>query len=361
MNKAQDKTILILNGDMNRGGGTEKMTQVLSNILCEKYCVHVVSMQSCTIPYYKPCEQVAFHSLAVPPGKYRMLKSFCLLYKLVKILKVDVIINVDVFLSIYSIPLKFFSNDVRVISWEQFSIENDMGLSWANTLRSFALKYSDYYVCLTEGDLQAFKSRFRFKTPIMFIHNPNTEDSHNVKYCCSSKKIVTVGNFYYSKGLDLAIEVAQKVLTMNPGWVWYIYGDGPEMNKIRKQVEDANLSNSVILAGRISDKSKMYCDSAIYVLTSRTEGFGLVLLEAQGYHLPIVAFDVPYGPRSIISSGKNGYLIKPFNTNDMADAILRLINSNELRQSFSDHAQDDFEKFSLSIFSDKWISIINSF
>lgn len=360
MSNKKCKTILILNGNMNRGGGTEKMTQILADSLCEDYEVHILSMQPCEKSYYKVNDNVTLHSLEHACGIYGMLRSFIQLYSLVKKIKADTLISVDVFLSIYSIPIKLLLHKVKVISWEQFSIENDMGLSWCRYLRSFALKHSNYYVCLTSGDKEAFKKQYRFKTPIDYINNPYETQKRKVIYDAGAKKIVTAGNFFEAKGIDLAVAVADIVLQKHPEWRWYIYGDGPEMYNILKMINANKLDDKVILPGRVTNIDEIYSDSSIYVMTSRTEGFGLVLLEAQSFKLPTVAFDVPYGPRSIITHEKNGYLISPFNIEEMAAAINNLIENQSLRQSFSDHSQDDFDKFSIDVFKSRWLSIISS-
>ena len=85
-------------------------------------------------------------------------------------------------------------------------------------------------------------------------------------------------------------------------------------------------------------------------MTSRNEGFGLVLLEAKKNHLPTIAFDVPYGPATIIENGISGYLVKPFDIHDMADKIDYLISNDLLRLKFAEQADKNLSTFNIDSF-----------
>lgn len=98
----------------------------------------------------------------------------------------------------------------------------------------------------------------------------------------------------------------------------------------------------------------------MYVMTSRNEGFGLVLLEAKNNNLPTISFDVPYGPRTIIEDNISGFLIRPFDINDMASKINLLIEDESLRFSFAKNAKNNMNKFSVDNYSKNWYSIIQS-
>lgn len=153
--------ILILDGDMSRGGGTERMTRILSSLLSDKsyYSIFVVSLNPCVKSYYELDEKIRFISLH--KGSVPILSSIWQLYRLTKEFRIDIIINVDSFLSIYTIPLKLICWKLKIVSWEMFNIENNLGIKWSNQLRQFALRWSDYYICLTQKDLFAFKKNSR--------------------------------------------------------------------------------------------------------------------------------------------------------------------------------------------------------
>lgn len=356
------KSIIILNGDMARGGGTERMTQILSETLAKipNYCVHIISITYCSESYYPLSNSVHLHSLHNTLGKIGMIKKFCELKRLLKELHADIVINVDVFLGIYSIPFKLFCKKIKIISWEMFNLKNNMGLSWCKHLRRFVLTFSDYYICLTNADTEAFKSFYKIKIPITYIYNPIEPKEIYNGYNINSKLIITVGNFFYTKGYDLAIDVADLVLPKHKDWKWIFYGDGVEMERLQKRVVRSEISNQIIFAGRTNNIIEKYKECAMYVMTSRLEGFGLVLLEAKCCNLPTIAYDVPCGPAEIIDHNVSGTLVPAFDTKAMADAIDELIINDNKRMEYSIKAQNNMSEFSIDKFSNKWQQIIES-
>ena len=93
-------------------------------------------------------------------------------------------------------------------------------------------------------------------------------------------------------------------------------------------------------------------------MTSRTEGFGLVLVEAKRCHLPTIAFDVDFGPREIIEDGVSGYLVEAFDIDQMAEKINELIDNQEKRCLFADHAGDNLDQFQNDCFIQQWEKVL---
>ena len=96
-------------------------------------------------------------------------------------------------------------------------------------------------------------------------------------------------------------------------------------------------------------------------MSSREEGFGMVLLEAGNYGLPLVAYDVEFGPRTIIQEGKTGYVIPDGDSEAFSKALEKLMNDSQLREKMSMEIRKDIpERFSEKVIIDKWIKIINT-
>lgn len=346
--------VCIFNGDMSRGGGTERITQILANSLVEKQGFEVFVL-NCNnnkgISYYPLSEKVKMHTL-VSGG---VIKKILNLRKFLKQNKIDVIINVDIMLGIFSLPATIFTK-TKVIAWEMFNIRNDIGSKNTKKIRKLSLKRCAYYVNQTQGDMQAFQNEMKVKCPITYIYNP-CENNDYVGYDTESKTIITAGHFFHSKGYDLAVEVAKFVFKKHPDWTWRFIGDGSHLESIKEKVKSYGLSDNVILAGRSNNISEEYKKASIYVMTSRTEGFGLVLTEAKSYNLPTIAFDVDFGPREIIDE-KSGYLVTPFETEIMAEKICYLIENQEKRLEFSKFAKANLTKFSKENFVEKWIEVL---
>lgn len=351
------KRICFFCGDVTRGGGTEKVTQILANALSllDKYEVVILSLSDSNKPlFFEFHPQIKTFALKHKWNRFLIIESIIQLNKFVLKHHIDILINVDVVLGLYSIPVKLLHYRLKLISWEQFSITNDLGIRWINKIRQIALLFSNYYICLTYGDLNDFKRNFIVWANLRCIYNP-LEYQQISNSAGQNKQIVTAGNFYHAKGFDLAIDVAEIVLLENPDWKWIFYGDGVEEAKLKEKVKNKHLENRIIFAGRVKDITKKFAEASLYVMTSRTEGFGLVLLEAKLCSLPIVAFDVPYGPSEIVENDNNGYLIEPFNIEKMASTINRIIRDDNLRIRLSENACSNIDKFLLNNIVDEWV------
>ena len=117
-----------------------------------------------------------------------------------------------------------------------------------------------------------------------------------------------------------------------------IYGAG-DSTPYQQLVDKAELTASVHLCGPSSDIFNHYASSDIMVLSSRFEGFGLVIVEAMGTGLPVVAFDCECGPREIITDMEDGILVRPEDTEKLAEQLLLLINDGELRRKMGEKAR----------------------
>ncbi len=339
------------------------MTQLLANELAEddEYRVFVLSksMKS-QAPFFALSDRVSLHVLDTDAykGLSSLIKDIFLLRKFVRKNKIDVLINVDVSLGSFSLPLKLLCPTRKQIFWEHFSFHYDIGSNKTAKLRRLALKLGDAYVALTPEDAEQFRSLTGRRSRVVSIPNICALDESEEPYDISSKKIVSLGNFLPTKGFDLAVSVAHSVLQKHPDWTWELYGDGAEWDRLHALVESYGLEERFLFKGRTHDLQQAYGDAAIFVLPSRSEGFGLVLIEAQAFHLPAVAFDVPYGPRNIIQDQKNGYLIPPMELDGMAEKICCLIEHPDVRQSFSAQAATCLPQYSAHRIASVWKELL---
>lgn len=351
-------SICIFNGDMSRGGGTERITQILANALAEEAQFHVIVLNlnnDAGTSFYPLIDAVEFLTLRQQGIRKKVME----LRRLLCEKQVDVLIDVDIMLAIYALPATFLHPKTKLISWEMFNLRNDIGSRHTAMMRKLCLRRSAYYVNQTKGDMEAFQKEMPVKCPITHIYNPCEIDTTYTDYDEASKTIVTAGHFFYTKGYDLAVEVAKIVFARHPDWRWEFYGDGKEMKKIAAQVQAAGLERQVIFCGRSNNITAVYKKAAMYVMTSRTEGFGLVLTEAKACNLPTLAYDIDFGPREIIEDGVSGYLVPAFDAQKMADRICTLIENPALRKQFSMHSKDNCEKFTQSAFVERWLGVLS--
>ncbi len=108
------------------------------------------------------------------------------------------------------------------------------------------------------------------------------------------------------------------------------------------------------LHSSVVEVEEEYLKSSILVQPSRTEGFGLVLVEAMACGLPVVSFDCENGPRSIISDGDNGFLVSPFDIELFANRIIQLIASHDLRKSMGEKGRKKSQQYRIESVGEQW-------
>lgn len=135
---------------------------------------------------------------------------------------------------------------------------------------------------------------------------------------------ICVGSLSHHKGYDLLIDALAQVRDHN--WHVDVYGGG-EKEPLIEQAKERNISFNQLCFKRESHNIEHeYLTADFLILSSRIEGFGMVLIEAISYGLPCIAFDCPNGPRYIIVDGENGFWVQSENLNDLADKIKKVLS-----------------------------------
>jgi glycosyltransferase involved in cell wall biosynthesis len=114
------------------------------------------------------------------------------------------------------------------------------------------------------------------------------------------------------------------------------------------------------LNGRTSDVQAEYLNSSISVCSSRFEGFGMVIIEAMACGLPVVSFDCPWGPRSIITKDEDGLLVEDGNVEKLAEALIFMIQYPDQRKAMADKAIENVQRFRIDRIADKWKSLFDA-
>ncbi len=145
--------------------------------------------------------------------------------------------------------------------------------------------------------------------------------------------VLFVGSLIPRKGLPFLVEAAKKIVKQNADTKILIVGDGSLKPQLTVSIESANLSKNFQFLGNLKDEalSAAYDCADVFVLPSIQEGQGIVLLEAQASGKPIVGFDVG-GVNEAVRSGETGLLVKRGSSDELADALLRLLSDKHLRE-----------------------------
>lgn len=354
--------ICFFSGDITRGGGTERVSTMIANALAKegKYKILFLSLvEQQEEPFFELNKDIRRYALGnkwMNPG-LGYLKMIPRLRRFLKEHKIDIIIDIDIVLDVLSIPAIKGLN-VKVISWEHFHYEYEMQSLYRRYILKYSLKRSDYMVTLTERDKKTYMEKTGRTERISAIYNPVQEIS---SYDIVQKEqwIITVGQLLWVKGIDYLAEVAGYVLKLYPNWKWLVVGAGEGEPFLREYIKDRKLENQLILTGRTDDVNSYLRKAQIFVMTSRSEGLPMCLLEAKAFSIPSISFDILTGPSEIIEDGVNGYLIPPFDSEDMAEKLIRLMQDEDLRINFAKHVWDNIEKFQMKNVLDNWNFVLN--
>ena len=147
--------------------------------------------------------------------------------------------------------------------------------------------------------------------------------------------LLTVGRLVAAeryKGFDAVIEVLPRLLEKNPDLAYLIVGDGTDRQRLQERVRSEGLDDCVRFAGYISEREKAghYRLADVYVMPSKGEGFGIVLLEALASGIPVVASKVD-GSREAVLDGQMGILVNPDVPEEIVRAVEQALNISERR------------------------------
>ena len=168
------------------------------------------------------------------------------------------------------------------------------------------------------------------------------------------KRVIAVGRYSYEKGYDLLLKIWSIVENKFHDWELDIYAMGDSSPYV-KLIDELTIDKKRCrLNSSLVDVEAEYLKSSILVQPSRTEGFGLVIVEAMACGLPVVSFDCENGPRSIITDGEDGFLVPPFDIEMFANSLMRLMKDDKLRTSMGVKGKQKSLQYSIDVVGQQW-------
>lgn len=361
------KLAYIIEGLYN-SGGMERVLSVCANALCKDYDVTVITLQQKgRNNYFYLEEAIRCQDLGIVDiADGKEIKQ-----RLTQYLNEQ---HFDIVITLGGIDFYYLhgiKDGSRKIFWYHFAIDIAK-TTWIGPNPSLAKiikaelqtwrriyharKY-DQIVVISKTDLTAWKNYTHKAT---HIYNPITINATRMSDR-TEKSIISVGRLDFQKGYDYLIPAWNLVSKKHSDWHLNIYGDGPLRESIQARIDELKLGASITLCGRTPNIGDKYASHSIYVMSSRAEGFPLVLLEAAFCGLPLIAYDCPSGPSEIIEDGKNGFLVeKVGDVQTMADRICLLIENESLRREMGENAKSMVNDFSVDKIRQQWLWLLNS-
>ena len=391
-NKQKMKKLCFLVDSIFTIGGVQRVTAVIAEALAQDYDVTIITFdrpEEKNLSMYQLADYpIKYQFVSYPdisPTKNKLCKAYSYLYRkvlpkcgltsdlyahssfpqerrnaLINVLKggdYDVVIAVHAFLAMRLATIKKELGHTKTIGWIHNSF--DALLREGSPYLGTELKYHygrqlqklDEVVVLYQQDAEMYQKAFGFK-PIA-IYNSLTlkpgprSDGHQ-------KKFLAVGRFSpRHKGFDLLIQAFALFAERNQEWQLDIVGDGPEKDLLAQMIAKNGLESRIQLHPFTNEIQRYYSSASIYVLSSRWEGFGLVMVEAMAHGLPVVSSDLP-SSKDIL--GDFGLFFK---NGDIQELAQRLEDATHLDwQKKSDEAIKIARRFDVKEITGQWKRLI---
>jgi len=372
------KIVYHIPGTYNSGG----MERVLSNkanyltTVCNYEIIIVTTDQRGRRPFFPLDERIkqydlginyeenngrsVWHKLAHYP--FKQWHHRCALTKILKA------VNADITVSMFGNEVSFITKikdgsrkvlEIHFCKFKKLQYERRglwrMADVWRTRREETWIPRFDRFVVLTEED-KGYWGNF---SNIEVI--PNACSFETDEYSAlTAKNVLAVGRYCPQKGFDMLIDIWHIVHQVMPGWHLNIVGDGEQRERLERKITHYGLQESITLAKPTGDIKSYYLNSSVVALTSRYEGLPMVLLEAQAFGLPVVAYECKCGPRDLIRSGINGFLVQVRSRQRASFRLMELMKDISLRRRMGRAAKENSKHFSQEEVMKKWINLFES-
>ncbi len=234
---------------------------------------------------------------------------------------------------------------------QEHNHHNDDAKIINNTVKS--LKNIDYFMPVSEELADFYKDKANAKT----LYIPNCLDIYPDKVSeLNNLNVISVGRLETEKCFEDLIDLFKNIVEWNKDVKLRIAGKGSQKAFLEEKIKEASLEDNVILTGNKNKKEleELYLDSSLFVMTSRTESFGQVLVEAGSYGIPVLAYDTAQGAKEIIENDKNGFLISNRNKEEMVEKIKEILSNKELAKRLGNSGRDKASRYTKENIAKEW-------
>lgn len=348
------KKIALVIADLDLGGG-QRVTINLANALSKEYQVSIIIFQDDDIHYEAPGALINLDCPSQNSILKKVLNVFKRAYKLRKFLKKEKFDYVYSFMETANFPTAMaYPNAALSVhcnpkTWNSFE----------SLLARLTYGRAKNVIAVSDDVSAILRSDYGLKN-VSRIYNP--VDSKEIlgqvdkPYQHSKPYIVALGRYHEMKRYDLLIDAyAQSKLQTECDLI--IVGDGELRIELEAQIKRLKLQDKVHLAGTQSNPFPYLAGAKFLVLSSRTEAFPMVLIEALALECPIVATDCPTGPREIVREGENGLLVENENAQALSQGMDKLYFDEKLLEHFKKNAVSSIQHLSGEVIVKEWLSL----
>lgn len=352
------KNIFFVLDDFSGGGAARVISLVGSELQNRGYSVNFVIDTNKPINYeiHPNIKIISLYGNKSCKGIFKTI--LCTSVRLRKLIKANNGIWIAALPSIvFCFWIASLNLNVKKIASDHTSFERKLS-KFANFIRHTIYSKFDAVTILTKADYDYLNQKLPKKT---VLPNPiNGEYFYN--YENREKIVLAVGRLdvWYEKGFDILLEAWNKVSRIHPDWILHIAGTGKKTSfqYLESVIQNLQLGNSVKLIGQHKDIKSIMRKSSIFTLTSRVEGFGLVLIEAMSQGCACISFDCGGRQKEIIQTSEQGIIIDTFDADELAYQLSRLIKDFPFRKNVAKSGCLRSKSFDIKIIADKWEELL---
>ncbi len=215
------------------------------------------------------------------------------------------------------------------------------------------VSHYDAFVVLTEEDKKLWgnlKNIYSIPNPLTFTPKKISKVSH--------KRIIALGRIGKQKQFDVLLKIWSLIAVQYPDWKLSIFGSG-DIEKLKHLSLNLNISSNTEINPITSNVEKELFESSIYALTSKYEGFPMVLHEAMCMGVPPISYACLCGPRDIIHDGEDGFLIEPGDMSSFVEKLRLLMGNYSLREKMGVAASKNIQRYSKDKVMTQWLSLFD--
>ena len=354
--------IVFIVPSIKNNGGVARVTALKANYLIENwnYEIDIICQDEKNInPFFYLNTKINLHYLSKNKGNLKYLPNyFNKINELLEIRKPNSIIVTDNGFKgfILSYFIKHNSNlifEIHTSRYENITKGFSIPTFFKNSFRFLGLKKYDKVIFLNEESAK----EWNVANPIL-IPNPLPFKA-NKKSARTTKKVICIARHSHEKGLDRLLLIWSNVSKENSDWHLEIYGEETNYSKyLFELVDNYKIKDSVVFKQPIHNIEDAYLGSSVLVMTSRYEGFGLVLIEAMTCGLPVIAYDCPIGPKNIIVNNVSGFLIQDDNHKEFEEKLSQILKNQIDLSKIIQNGINTAENYNLAQIADKWRDVI---
>jgi glycosyltransferase involved in cell wall biosynthesis len=368
MNIKEQQIILFISNVTNPGGTIRVVTNLANSFYKHGLKVKIISINSKEgVPFYPVNPNIEIRHLNAPLPLNVLKRISWGYYKTIReivknIPESDAVLIATDPITCYSFPfIKKIKPRNKYIATEHLGIA--IAKKYSILARKLLYRKLNAVVVLTQTDKDLLLSlKIKMKTCRVIPNEVSFYPPTAAKL--DSKILLSIGKYEYQKGYDLLVEIVSAPLKKHRDWKLILVGKdivglGDAKKLLLEKIDQYHLQNQVILVPPTQNIVEEYLNASIYLMSSRFEGFPMVLLEAKACGLPVISYDCPAGPAEIIEPD-DGILIPFMDAKAFETALLNLMENEEKRKTMGENARRNVWKYNSDAIYKKWEELFNA-